>query len=107
MLTIRAIFGLSLLAIALVGGGWASWANIRAAQGPKERGFVIRICLLSWLLILSMLGLMYILPSPLRYAAMLFYFVGLPALIYRWSRTHQLIRRLEARTEKGSDRSPA
>lgn len=106
MLTLRAIFGLSLLAVAIAGGGWASWANIRSARGPKERGFVVRICILSWLLILSMLGLMYILPSPYRYAAMFFYFIGLPVLIYRWSKTHQLIRLLEARDENGAGSPP-
>lgn len=99
MLTFKAMFGLTLLAIAIGGGGWASWVNIRQAQGPRERSFVIRICLISWLLILSMLGCMYALPSPLRYAAVLFYFAGLPLLIYRWAKTHQLIRKLEARPQ--------
>jgi len=97
MLTFKAIFGFSLLGLALVGGGWASWVNIRTARGPRERAFVIRICVVSWLLILSMLGLMYVLGSPYRYAAMLFYFIGLPLLIYRWSKTHQLIRLMEDR----------
>lgn len=97
MLRFQIIAGLILLGIALIGGGLASWSNIRQARGPRERAFVIRVCLLSWALILSMLGLMYLLPSPYRYVAMLAYFVGLPLLIYRWARTHQLIRLLEER----------
>ena len=101
MLTFRAMFGLTLLAVALIGGGLASWSNIRQTQGPRERAFVIRICIIAWVLILSMLGLMYVLPVPYRYAVMLFYFFGLPVLIYRWSKTHQLIRLMEAR-----DRNP-
>lgn len=100
MLTFRALFGFTLLAVALIGGGLASWSNVRQARGPRERAFVVRICILSWMLILSMLGLMYALPSPYRYGAMLFYFVGLPLLIYRWSKTHQLIRLMEAREQE-------
>ncbi len=97
MLTFRAMFGLTLVAVALIGGGWASWANIQQTKGPRERRFVVRICVSAWLLILSMLGLMYILPPPYRYVVMLFYFFGVPFLIYRWSKTHQLIRLMEAR----------
>lgn len=100
MLTFRALFGFVLLTLALLGGGWASWVNIRQARGPRERRFVLRICVLSWILVLSMLGLMYVLPSPYRYAAMLFYFVGLPLMIYQWSKTHQLIRMLESRADE-------
>jgi len=99
MLTIQAIFGFALLGIAFVGGGWASWVNIRTARGPRERAFVIRICVVAWLLILSMLALMYLLESPFRYAVMLFYFFGMPVLIYRWSKTHQLIRLVEDRAD--------
>lgn len=98
MLTIKAIFGFTLLGLAIVGGGWASWVNVRTARGPRERAFVIRICVVSWALILSMLGLMYLLAAPYRYAIMMFYFLGLPILIYRWSKTHQLIRLMEERT---------
>jgi len=105
MLRIQIIMGLVLLGVALVGGGLASWSNIRQTRGPRERSFVIRVCLLSWLLILSMLGLMYLLPAPYRYVAMLVYFVGLPILIYRWAKTHQLIRQLDAR--EGAEAKPS
>lgn len=98
MLTFRAIFGLTLVGFAVIGGGWASWVNIRQTRGPRERSFVVRICVAAWLLILSMLGLMYVLPAPYKYLAMLFYFFGVPFLIYRWSKTHQLIRLMESRT---------
>jgi hypothetical protein len=104
MLTFQALFGLSLLAIALLGGAAASWSNIRHSRGPKERAFVIRMCAVAWSLILSMLALMYLLPAPYRYAAMLFYFIGLPWLIYSWSKKHQLIRMLDAREQ---DETPA
>lgn len=100
MLSIQAISGIFLVAVAVIGGGFATLANIRGARGPRERLFVIRICVAAWLLIASMLALMYFLPSPWRYAAMFFYFFGLPWLIYRWSKQHQLIRMLDER-EKG------
>lgn len=97
MLSASAIVGLTLVSVALVGGGIATYANIRNARGPRERAFVIRICVAGWTLILSMLALMYWLHPPYRYITVFVYFFVTPWLIYRWSNTHQLIRILEQR----------
>jgi hypothetical protein len=97
MLSVQAILGLSLVSVALVGGGIATYHNIRETRGPRERRFVWRICVAAWALVLSMLFLMYVLPSPYRYVTFFVYFVVTPWLIYRWTNTHQLIRILEQR----------
>ena len=103
MLSLQAIFGLTLVAIALIGGGVATYANVRNARGPRERAFVWRVCVAGWALIISMLALMYLLPVPYRYLTIFVYFVICPWLIYRWSNTHQLIRILEQREHTGEE----
>jgi peptidoglycan/LPS O-acetylase OafA/YrhL len=97
MLSFKFIFGLLLVAIALGVGIIASVHNVRNARGPKERAFVLRACVVIWIVVLSMLACMYFLPSPYRYIALFVYLVISPILIYRWSTTHQLIRLLEQR----------
>lgn len=97
MFSATTIFGLVLVSVALIGGGVATYANIRNAKGPRERAFVLRICIAGWAIILSMLALMYVLEPPYRYITAFAYFVVTPWLIYRWSTTHQLIRILESR----------
>ncbi|HMP76176.1 MAG TPA: hypothetical protein PKE12_07770 [Kiritimatiellia bacterium] len=97
MLSGKIIVGLVLVGLALTGGGYASYTNVRDARGPRERRFVIRVCVLGWLLILSMLALVYALPAPYRYITALVYFVVTPVIIYRWSLTHQLLRVLDER----------
>jgi hypothetical protein len=103
MLSLQAIFGITLVAIALIGGGVATYANVRHARGPRERTFVWRVCVAGWALIISMLALMYLLPAPYRYLTIFVYFVICPWLIYRWSNTHQLIRILEQREHTGEE----
>lgn len=100
MLSIRAIIGITLLGVALIGGGYASYVNLRNARGPRERRFVARACVLGWAIVLSMLALVYWFPAPYRYVIALGYFIATPMLIYRWALTHQMLRVLDAR-ERG------
>jgi hypothetical protein len=102
MISFPALLGIALVLAALAGGAYASYENIRAARGPRERRFVVRACAIGWLLMLSMLVLIYVSPSPYRYLIALAYFIAAPILIYRWSRTHQLIRALDAREKNAA-----
>ncbi len=97
MLSLAAIVGITLLGAAFVGGGYASYVNVRNARGPRERRFVVRVCALGWLIVLSMLALVYALPAPHRYVVALGYFIVTPIIIYRWALTHQMLRVLDAR----------
>lgn len=97
MLSFKALFGLIFVLLALIGGLYASYANLRNARGPRERRFVARACVLGWLLILSMIVLIFSLPAPFRYFVALVYFIGAPILIYRWAITHQMLRLLDQR----------
>lgn len=105
MLSFKAMLGLLLVGIALVGGGWASFVNLRDARGPRERRFVAQVCVIGWLIVLSMLALIYILDAPYRYLVALAYCIGTPMLIYRWSTTHQLLRVLDERERDAAPRA--
>lgn len=91
-----------MIGVALAGGLYASYVNIRNARGPRERKFVIRACAVGWALILSMLAVIYWLPAPYRYVAALIYFLAIPVLIYRWALTHQMIRLLDERDREAT-----
>ena len=108
MLNPEAMLGIVLLAVALGGGAYASFKNLRGARGPKEKSFVVRVCVLGWLLMLSMPVVLYLLPPPWRYLALAAYLIGVPVLIYRWATIHQLIRIVEGRKHDGGlDEGPA
>jgi hypothetical protein len=105
MINPAVMVGIALVTVALVGGGYASYRNIRAARGPKERAFVTRVCIAGWVLILSMPPVVYLLQTPWNYLAAGAYLVAVPLLIYRWATLHQLIRIVEARER--DDHHPA
>lgn len=96
------IAGGVLFAAAFIVGGVASWKNIRDSKGPLERRYVVRMCLLSWILIFSMLTFAYVLHPPWLYAVIGAYFIATPVLFYRWATTHQLIRERERRDVEAS-----
>lgn len=97
MLSFTAFIGFLLVAVALGGGAYASYMNIKNARGPRERRFVARACAVGWTLVLSMLLMVYFLPSPYRYAVVVLYFLIMPPLIYRWALTHQMLRLIDER----------
>ena len=96
------LVGSGIFITAFVIGGVASYRNIRDARGPKERSYVVRVCALSWGIILSMLVFAYLLPPPWLYVVVGAYFLTTPVLFFRWATTHQLIRKLESRGNEGA-----
>lgn len=86
-----------LFVVAALIGAIASYKNIRDSRGPLERRYVLRMCMLTWGIILSMLVFAYVLRPPWLYVVVGGYFVVTPVLFYRWATTHQLIREKERR----------
>jgi hypothetical protein len=101
MMSLKAIIGFSIMGVALLIGIVASVLSVSGAKGPKERQFVIRACLGWWAIILSMLVLLYYVPSPYRFYLFAGYLILYPVLIYKWSTLHQLIRMVEQREAGG------
>lgn len=101
-LTLKAIFGIVITFVALVMGGSFTYGNIVKSQGPCERKFVLRNCLTIWVLLFFFLALVFFLPKPFHYIPLGLLIIIFPALIYRMSFRHQLVRDMEKRRTSGS-----
>ncbi len=97
MISIPALIGSFFFLFAIGVGVTASYLNVKRAHGPKEKSFVLKVSLVSWMVIFSMLACAYFLKPPLLYLVMAGYFIVCPILVYQWSTKHQLIRLLEER----------
>lgn len=103
----RALVGFVLVGTALLGLFVASLLNVRSARGKNERRYLTIVTPLLWIIALSLLALMYALPSPWRYVVLATYLVGLPVFVYRTSLRRQLIRESESRSTKARDSTSA
>jgi len=106
-LTINGWLGLLITGAALLGGGLATYTNIRNARGPRERRFVSWNCVAAWTAILLLLFLVILTPFPWNGIWLILYFVHLPIAIYRFASKHQLLRILEAREAARAGDPPA
>lgn len=97
MISISALVGIIFFLFAIGVGAAASYLNVKRAQGPKEKSFVLKVSIVSWLVIFSMLACAYFLKPPVLYLVMAGYFIVCPILVYQWSTKHQLIRLVEQR----------
>jgi MFS family permease len=88
--------------IGLAGGIVGTWASIRHTNGPRERAFVVRACVVLWAGGIVFLALMFLLPMPWRFLLWIPYGVLLPLGIVAWNRAQQRIRREETEEAKES-----
>lgn len=80
----------------LAGGIIGTYFSIKNTNGPKERAFMIKACIIGWIGILVFLGLMYALPNPYRYFLWIPYGILLPIAIVTGNRKQQRIRQEES-----------
>ena len=97
MISIGEIVGLCLMALALAGGVIGTYNNIKNAIGPRERAFTIRMSVVAWLFVASLLMAIYVTHGHIRLYVLIAFFILCPVLLYKWSNTQQLIRRLDQR----------
>jgi hypothetical protein len=90
------IGGLVGAAIGLLGGIVGTWASLRHARGPRERAFVVKVCVVTWVAVLATVGLMLGLPSPWRFLVWIPYPILLTWGIQRANREQARLRAEEA-----------
>lgn len=100
MITVKAMIGITLMAVALGAGLVGTINNIRNAKGPRERDFAIRASLFSWLFVLAMLAGLYFTAGNYRYYILGAALILGPILLYKLSTTQQLIRMLDKREDE-------
>lgn len=92
---VQVLVGVFIFVVTLILFAMASYLNVKHAQGPKERRFVVRACVSMWTLIIALLLSLTFLPQPYNFIAMVLIMVIFPLQVYRWSTMHQLIRHID------------
>jgi len=90
--------------LGLAGGIIGTYCGIRNTNGPRERRFMVRAAVVTWVGVLLFLALLFLLPSPWRFLLWVPYGILLPVGILLGNRRQQQIRREEAPAQ---DSTPA
>jgi hypothetical protein len=97
--------------LGLLGGAFGTWCSIRGTNGPKERAFVVKASVWTWIFLAVLLGLIfglrYVLPGPYKPWAPLLILLIVPVLVIgipTWNRRQAQIRAEEAQeTSQGKE----
>ena len=104
-INLQFLLGVGLFVLAVAVALATGLHSIRRADGPRERAFLLRVNVTFWVLILSLLALVYYLPSPYRYFAAAAYFGLCPVFIYKATERYQLLRVLDERDARDAEES--
>ena len=83
----------------LTGGIIGTYCSIKNTSGPRERTFMIRVCVIGWIAIIVFLGLMFALPNPYRHFLWIPYGILLPLAIVTGNRKQNKIRQKESQNK--------
>jgi uncharacterized membrane protein YfcA len=83
--------------VGLAGGMVGTYFSIKNTNGPRERAFMVKASIITWIAIILFLGLMFVLPNPYRYLLWIPYAILLPLGIVYANRTQQRIRKEESK----------
>jgi RNA polymerase sigma factor (sigma-70 family) len=98
--------------LGLLGGVFGTWCSIRSTNSPRERRFMIRMAILTWLLLLVLggvpltLALAGLIPRWVLWSCVVTFFVLLLPLIF-WSNAHQRRIQIEDSTYRCPEYAPA
>jgi len=93
------IGGLIGSAVGLLGGIVGTYFSIHNTRGPRERGFVIRASIATWVVLGAFLAALFLIPSPWCHLMWIPYGILLPIGIIKWNRTQARIRQEESGQE--------
>jgi len=86
--------------IGLAGGAIGTYASIKNTGGPRERQFMVRAAVATWVGVTLFLVLLFVLPNPYRWLIWIPYGVALLLAIVCLNRKQQTIRSEEARSRR-------
>ncbi len=78
--------------VGVIGGAFGTYLSIKNTAGPRERQFMVRVAVVTWVAVTAFLGLLFVLPSPYRWLIWIPYGVALPLAIVSLNRKQQAIR---------------
>ena len=94
------IGGLAGCGVGIIGGLVGTFASIRNTSGSRERAFTIKASIICWIVGITFLVLLLLLPTPWRFALWIPYGVLMPLGIVAWNRTQQRIRQEESQNQQ-------
>lgn len=86
--------------LGLAGGAVGTYASIKNTEGPRERQFMVRVAVVTWIAVTLFLALLFVLPSPYRWFMWIPYGVTLPLAIVHLNRKQRAIRLEEERSRR-------
>ena len=87
--------------IGIIGGIVGTCFSIRNTNGPRERSFMVKACIVGWIAIAIFIVLMLMLPAPYRYLLWIPYGILLPLGIRYGNREQARIRQAESKHPVG------
>jgi len=86
------IFSVSL---GLSGGAIGTYFSIKNTSGPRERAFMIRVSIVTWIAVSIFVAALILLPMPYNWLLWIPYGIALPLTIIRWNKRQMEIRNEE------------
>jgi hypothetical protein len=86
------IFSVSL---GLSGGAIGTYFSIKNTPGPRERAFMIRVSIVTWIAVSIFVAALMLLPKPYNWVLWIPYGIALPLTIIRWNKRQMEIRNEE------------
>ena len=83
-------------ALGVLGGAIGTFFSIKNTSGPRERAFMIRIAILTWVLVTAFVYGLFALPRPFNFLLWVPYGIALPMAILWCNRRQSRIRAEEA-----------
>ncbi len=82
--------------LGLLGGVVGTYFSIKNTSGPRERGFMIRVAVVAWIVVTAFLIGLMMLPRPYNFLLWVPYAIALPLGIVWCNRRQRTIRTEEA-----------
>ena len=86
------IFSVSL---GVLGGAIGTYFSIKNTSGPRERAFMIRVSIFTWIAVSIFVAALMLLPKPYNWLLWIPYGIALPPTIIRWNKRQMEIRNEE------------
>jgi hypothetical protein len=88
--------GIAGTVLGVIGGAVGTYFSVTRTNGPRERAFVVKAAIVTWLLVIAFLLGLILLPRPYNFLLWIPYGIGIGLGIRWWNRHQFRIRTEEA-----------
>src|SRR6185503_5070670 len=98
--TIGLVGGVGGAALGVLGGVIGTYFSIKNTAGPRERAFMIRVAIVTWILVTAFVCGLLALPTPFNFLLWVPYLIALPLAILWGNRQQKKIRAEESGSQE-------